>query len=85
MFECCSLLPCFFFCCVDILLIRLFCIPFPNDRRANEEVPFCYGVALEDRDYCSIFTSTSPAASVRGTASVMAATIVAIGAAIMFA
>ena len=74
-----------FFISVGILLIHLFCIFIPNDRRANEEVPFCYGVALVDRDYCSIFTGNSPAASVGGTASVVAATIVAIGAAIMFA
>mmetsp|Transcript_19252 Transcript_19252/g.31906 ORF Transcript_19252/g.31906 Transcript_19252/m.31906 type:complete len:237 (-) Transcript_19252:319-1029(-) len=55
-------------------------------RSANEEVPFCYGVALEDRDYCSLpLEGTSPAASVGGAASVMAAAVVAIGVAVMFA
>ena len=56
-------------------------------RRANEEVPFCYGVALIDRDYCSLPQgSTSPAATVTGSAGIMAAaTAVAIGIAVMFA
>ena len=40
---------------------------------------------MVDRDYCSLLTGNSPAASVGGTASVMAATIVAIGIAIVFA
>ena len=57
-------------------------------RRANEEVPFCYGVALVDRDYCSLPVqgNTSPAATVTGRAGIMAATTaVAVGIAVMFA
>ena len=56
-------------------------------RSADEEVPFCYGVALEMRDYCSFpLRGTSPAATVTGSASIMAATTaVVIGIAFMFA
>jgi len=55
-------------------------------RSADEEVPFCYGVALVQRDYCSLpVKGTSPAAAVGGTASIMAATVVAVAAAVMFA
>ena len=57
-------------------------------RRENEEVPFCYGVALVDRDSCALPVqgNTSPAATVTGRAGIMAATsAVAIGIAVMFA